>query len=93
MKLTDEQVRIARAAYYGLVTFMDETDWKASIYAGGHPFLARNTLIIYTSDHGEMAGEHRMWWKSSFLSRTPLAYRFIFFVARTVLPKVGQSPM
>jgi len=28
--------------------------------------FGENTLVIYTSDHGEMAGEHRMWWKSSF---------------------------
>ena len=25
-----------------------------------------NTIVVYTSDHGDMAGEHRMWWKSSF---------------------------
>ena len=28
--------------------------------------LAQDTIIVYTSDHGDMAGEHRMWWKSSF---------------------------
>jgi hypothetical protein len=28
--------------------------------------LARNTLVIYTSDHGEMAGEHGCWWKSNY---------------------------
>jgi choline-sulfatase len=27
---------------------------------------AENTVIIYTSDHGDMAHEHGMWWKSSF---------------------------
>jgi arylsulfatase A-like enzyme len=25
--------------------------------------LAENTIIVYTSDHGEMAGAHRMWTK------------------------------
>ncbi len=64
-ELTDEQVRIARAAYYGLVTFMDELIGKiVSTLADTH--FGKDTLIIYTSDHGEMAGEHRMWWKSSF---------------------------
>jgi len=64
-ELTDEQVRVARAAYYGLVTLMDELIGNiVSTLAKTH--FGENTLIIYTSDHGEMAGEHGMWWKSSF---------------------------
>ena len=27
---------------------------------------SENTLVVYTSDHGEMIGEHGLWWKSSF---------------------------
>ncbi|MCZ6678379.1 MAG: sulfatase-like hydrolase/transferase [Candidatus Poribacteria bacterium] len=64
-ELMDEQVRIARAAYYGLVTLMDERIGKImSTLAQTH--FGEDTLVIYASDHGEMAGEHRMWWKSSF---------------------------
>ena len=64
-ELTDEQVHIARAAYYGLVTFMDELIAEILSTLRKTRF-AEDTLIIYTSDHGEMAGEHRLWWKSSF---------------------------
>ena len=28
--------------------------------------LAHNTLIVYTSDHGEQVGEHGLWWKQTF---------------------------
>lgn len=64
-ELTDEQVRIARAAYYGLVTLMDDLiGLIMETLAQTH--FGKNTLVVYTSDHGEMAGEHRMWWKSSF---------------------------
>jgi choline-sulfatase len=28
--------------------------------------FGEETLVAYTSDHGEMAGEHGMWWKNSF---------------------------
>ena len=64
-QVADDQVRIARAAYYGLVSFMDEQIGKLLSTLAGTRF-GDNTLIVYTSDHGEMAGEHRMWWKSSF---------------------------
>jgi choline-sulfatase len=36
--------------------------------------LAEETIIVYCSDHGEMLGEHGMWWKSTFYdgaSRVP----------------------
>ena len=28
--------------------------------------LLENTLIVYTSDHGDMVGEHGLWWKHVF---------------------------
>ncbi|MBI3972005.1 MAG: sulfatase-like hydrolase/transferase [Chloroflexi bacterium] len=61
---TDEEVRRARAAYYGLVTLLDHNVGRllAALEDTG---LAQRTAVVYTSDHGEMAGEHRMWWKSS----------------------------
>jgi len=60
----ERTIRNAMAAYYGLVTFLDEQIGivlQALTEAG----FAGNTRIIYTSDHGEMLGEHGMWWKST----------------------------
>ena len=37
--------------------------------------LRENTVVVYVSDHGEMAGEHGMWRKSNFYeasARVPL---------------------
>jgi choline-sulfatase len=64
-KLTREEARRARAAYYGLVTLLDEQVGRilGALQDAG---LAGDTAIAYTSDHGEMAGEHGMWWKMSF---------------------------
>lgn len=62
--LTDEQVRRARAAYYGLVTLLDANVGRV-LAALAEAGLAADTAVVYTSDHGEMAGEHRMWWKMS----------------------------
>ncbi|MDP6108309.1 MAG: sulfatase-like hydrolase/transferase, partial [Candidatus Brocadiia bacterium] len=63
--LTDDEIRRARAGYYGLVTHLDRMvgELLDTLNESG---LADNTIVIYTSDHGEMAGEHGMWWKSSF---------------------------
>jgi choline-sulfatase len=72
--LTPEQQRRARAAYFGLVTEMDRNVGNVlkTLRASRD---ASDTAVIYTSDHGDMAGEHGMWWKSCFFegsARVPL---------------------
>jgi len=57
-------LRNALVAYYGLVSFMDEQVGRV-LLALDDAGLAESTRIVYTSDHGEMLGEHGMWWKSS----------------------------
>ena len=73
-KVTDEQVRIARHAYYGSVSYLDDQVGKllAVLDKTG---LAENTVIIFTSDHGDMLGERGLWYKKSFFEdscRIPL---------------------
>ena len=60
----DEMVK-ARAAYFAAVDFLDEIlgDFLALLDRDG--FLD-NTVIVYTSDHGELAGEHGIWWKNTW---------------------------
>lgn len=55
-------MRKAIAAYYGLVSFLDDCIGRimAALDAAG---LTEDTLVIYTSDHGELLGEHGMWTK------------------------------
>ncbi len=63
--LTPEQNRRGLAAYSGLVTEMDRNVGRIIKAIRTQPSVD-NTVIIYTSDHGDMACEHGMWWKSSF---------------------------
>lgn len=63
--LTPHQIRVARAAYYGLCEHMDRLIGKI-LQTLDETGLARNTLVIYCSDHGEMAGDHGCWWKSNY---------------------------
>ncbi len=63
--LDDRRVRIARAAYYALCEFTDALIGRilACLDETG---LAENTLVVYCSDHGEMAGEHGCWTKNTY---------------------------
>ena len=63
--LTPEQNQRGLATYYGLTTELDRNIGRILDAIGSSPDADR-TVVIYTSDHGDMACEHGMWWKSSF---------------------------
>lgn len=58
-----DQVRHSRQGYYGSVSHVDEEIGRivAALEARG---MLENTLILYTSDHGDMTGDHHLWRKS-----------------------------
>ncbi|WP_255458629.1 sulfatase-like hydrolase/transferase [Nocardia sp. SYP-A9097] len=60
---TEEERRRAAAAYYGLVSYLDFNLGRIldALEASGQ---ADNTLVIYTSDHGDMVGSRGLWGKS-----------------------------
>lgn len=59
-------VRTMRAAYYGCVSFIDHTLGKLIGYLDDHG-LTEDTLIVLTSDHGEMLGDYNCYGKRCFL--------------------------
>jgi len=59
----EKTLRRAVRAYYGLVTFLDEQVGTV-LQALGEAGLADTTRVVYSTDHGEMLGEHGLWWKS-----------------------------
>ena len=63
--ISPEQAHRALAAYYGLVTELDDNIGKImnTVDRSCDP---ENTVIIYCSDHGDMAYENGLWWKSYF---------------------------
>ena len=71
----NEQTRqVARASYYGLCSFLDAQIGQVlnTLKATGQD---KNTLIVYTSDHGDHNGDRRMWTKMSLYdesSRIPM---------------------
>ena len=67
--LPPDWVLRARAAYYGLVTSMDRMIGQVldRLEALG---LAQNTLVVYSSDHGDQLGERGLWWKQTFYEQS-----------------------
>ncbi|MGI9007957.1 MAG: choline-sulfatase [Streptosporangiaceae bacterium] len=60
--VTDAQVRAARRAYYGAVSYVDDRIGRLLEVLRVTGRLDR-TVVIVTSDHGEMLGERGAWYK------------------------------
>jgi choline-sulfatase len=74
VKLTPAKIREARRNYLGMVSWVDDRIGKilAEVLRLN---LDQNLVILFTSDHGEMLGEHHQWSKRLMLewsSRVPL---------------------
>jgi arylsulfatase A-like enzyme len=73
-----EQIQNMRSIYYGMVREID--DWIGEILKKLDELgLADNTLVVFTSDHGEMLGDHGMHSKMIFYEgsvHVPLLMRF-----------------
>ncbi|MDQ6960633.1 MAG: sulfatase-like hydrolase/transferase, partial [Mariprofundaceae bacterium] len=63
--LKGEALLSARAAYYGAINHVDDQMRRLlnGITLGGLG-LNDNTIVVFTSDHGEMLGDHYRWRKS-----------------------------
>ena len=91
--ISEDNIRRVRSAYYGLVSYLDDQI--------GHLLTALeetkqfdNTIIIYVSDHGEMLGEHGLWYKCNFYEqsvRIPLILAGPGIPAQQRLPQVVST--
>ncbi|MFO1466876.1 MAG: choline-sulfatase [Steroidobacteraceae bacterium] len=72
--VTEAQVRAARRAYYGAVSYVD--DQVGSLLAALRDSqLANDTIVMVLADHGDMLGERGLWYKMNFFEpacRIPL---------------------
>ncbi len=62
---TPDDFRRLKANYYGLIHMVDNA-YGRILRALEESGQADNTIVVYTSDHGEMAGDHGLMQKSVF---------------------------
>lgn len=73
-QITDQQIRNARRAYYGAVSYVDEQIGKL-VQALKDSGLSDDTIIVFSGDHGDMLGERGLWYKMSYFewsARVPM---------------------
>jgi choline-sulfatase len=63
--VNEAQVRAARRAYYGAVSYVDD-QIGTLLAALADARLAENTVVLLIADHGDMLGERGLWYKMSF---------------------------
>ncbi len=61
---SEADVKKALSGYFGLVSYLDENVGKV-LAALEDTGLARDTLVMYTSDHGDNLGARGLWGKST----------------------------
>lgn len=72
--LSENEIRQTRAAYYAMITFVDDEIGKILNELERLGKLD-STIIVFTSDHGEMLGERGTWLKGNYFdpaTRIPL---------------------
>ncbi len=72
--VTEEHLRKARHAYFAMISYLDEKIGNI-LDQLDETGLRENTVVMFTSDHGEMLGERGMWFKQCFWewsARVPL---------------------
>lgn len=64
-EISREEMMEARLSYFACVSYLDEVlgDLLTRLEASGD---LENTIIVYSTDHGELAGEHGVWWKNGW---------------------------
>jgi choline-sulfatase len=93
-KIGEEDFMRSRATYFACVDYLDEIlgDFLAMLDRDG---LLDNTIVVYTTDHGELAGEHGLWWKNSWhdgAARVPYFIQTPEHREGTTAPRSVETP-
>lgn len=79
VEANERDIRRATAAYYGMVETVDEHFQTIAEHLEAAGQDLDDWIIVYTTDHGDMLGEHGIWEKTRFYegsARVPLIIRW-----------------
>ena len=79
----DPAIDRVRTAYYAQTAMLDENVGHL-MEALDNSAFGENTIVVYTSDHGDQLGDRDMWWKNTFYDSSvgvPLLLRWTGQVA------------
>lgn len=77
-EFTPEQIKRARRAYYGAISYVDDCIGRI-LQTLKECGLSDDTIIVFSGDHGDMIGERSLWYKMSYFensARVPLLVHY-----------------
>jgi choline-sulfatase len=86
----EEAIRRARRAYYAACTYVDNQVGKLLTVLKDCG-LDKNTIVMFSGDHGDMLGERNMWYKMSWFENSARVPLIINYPARFAPHRVKES--
>ncbi len=87
--VTDADIRAARHGYYANISYIDDLVGQL-LRALTEMGQLDNTMVIFTSDHGDFLGERGLWYKMSYLE--PSAHVPMIVWGRGIKPRRIAEP-
>lgn len=88
--ITEQQIRNARRAYYGAISYIDDQVGKL-LKTLAEAGLEDDTIIVFSGDHGDMLGERGLWYKMSWFEWSARVPMIIHAPQRFAPARVNQS--
>jgi arylsulfatase A-like enzyme len=88
--VTEEDARRVIAASYGMEKMIDDAIGEI-LEVMDKTGLAKNTVIIYTTDHADLGGDHKFFFKGPFLYQGLIKIPFLIKVPNSVRGQVSDS--
>lgn len=89
-KMPEEKVRAARRAYFGACSYVD-AQIGALLRTLEDCNLSDDTLIVFSSDHGDMLGERGLWYKMHWFEMAARVPLLVHAPRRFAPRRVGES--
>lgn len=89
-EFSDEQIKRARRAYYGAVSYVDDCVGKL-LDVLKRCRLDDNTIVIFSGDHGDMLGERGLWYKMNYFESSARVPMLVSHPARFAPHRVAAN--